>query len=106
MRTFIVSALATSLLTFAVPAEAGGPRNFHHRHHHHHHHQHYHNRNHWVAPAIIGGAIAGAALYHYANPVVTYQETIQNNRPIVCTEWREVRTYDGQIKQERTCYQQ
>jgi hypothetical protein len=28
------------------------------------------------------------------------------NRPIVCTEWREVRTEDGQIKQERTCTQQ
>lgn len=105
MRTFIIGALTTSLLTFAVPAEAGsGHRHFHHRHHHYpyvHHH-----RPHWVAPAIIGSAIAGAAIYHYASPPITYVETVPANRPVVCTEWREVRTEDGQIKQERTCTQQ
>lgn len=106
MRTFVVSALAASLLTFAVPAEAGSRhRHFHHRHHHH-PHFHHHHRPHWVAPAIIGSAIAGAAIYHYASPPITYVETVPANRPIVCTEWREVRTEDGQIKQERTCTQQ
>jgi len=102
MRTLIISAIAGSLLTFAVPAEAHGKRHFGVR--------YYHPapvyRPHWVAPAVIGGAIAGAAIYHYASPPVTYVETVPANRPVVCTEWREIRTEDGQIKQERTCYQQ
>ena len=105
MRTFITGFVATSLLTLAVPAEANG---FHgHRHHmrHHHYHPHYVHRG-WVAPAIAGGVIAGAALHHYANPPIVYVETVPVQRPApICTEWREIRTEDGRIIQERTCTQ-
>ena len=101
MRTFIISAVATCLLAFAVPAQAHGHRYV--------HRQYYPApiyRPYWVAPAVIGGTIAGAAIYHYANPPVTYVETVPANRTVVCTEWHEIRTEDGQIKQERTCVQQ
>ena len=106
MRTFITGFIAASLLTLAVPAEANGYHG--HRHHmrHHHHHPHHIHRG-WVAPAIVGGVIAGAALHHYANPAVVYVETVPAQRPApICTEWREIRTEDGRIIQERTCTQQ
>lgn len=104
MRTFVTSMIAAGLLTFALPAQAN-PHG--HRHHiRHHHHPHYIHRG-WVAPAIVGGVIAGAAIHHYANPPVVYVETmpVQRSAP-VCTEWREVLTEDGRILKERTCTQQ
>jgi hypothetical protein len=105
MRRFITGFIATSLLTIAVPVEAQGYHG--HRHHMRHHHHPHHIHRGWVAPAIVGGIIAGAAIQHYANPPVVYVETIPAPRPSpVCTEWREVRTEDGRIIQERTCVQQ
>ena len=106
MRTFITGFIAASLLTLTVPAQANGYHG--HRHHmrHHHHHPHYVHRG-WVAPAVVGGIIAGAAIHHYANPAVVYVETVPIQRPApICTEWREIRTEDGRIIQERTCTQQ
>ena len=106
MRTFITSMIAASLLTMAMPVQAGPHGHRHHMRHHHHHHPHYIHRG-WVAPAIVGGVIAGAAIHHYANPPIVYTETAPVWRPApVCTEWREVRTEDGRIIQERTCTQQ
>ena len=107
MRTFITSMIAVGLLTFALPAQAGPHGHRHHmRHHHHHHHPHHVHRG-WIAPAIVGGVIAGAAIHHYANPPIVYTETAPVWRAApVCTEWREVRTEDGRIIQERTCTQQ
>ena len=106
MRTFVTSMIAASLLTMAMPVQAGPHGHRHHMRHHHHHHPHYIHRG-WVAPAIVGGVIAGAAIHHYANPPIVYTETAPVWRPApVCTEWREVRTEDGRIIQERTCAQQ
>ena len=106
MRTFVTSMIAASLLTMAMPVQAGPHGHRHHMRHHHHHHPHYIHRG-WVAPAIVGGVIAGAAIHHYANPPIVYTETAPVWRPApVCTEWREVRTEDGRIIQERTCTQQ
>jgi hypothetical protein len=44
---------------------------------HHDHHHHYH-RNEWIAPAIIGGAILGSAIYA---PPVEREVVIIDNRP-------------------------
>ena len=105
MRTFITSMIAASLLTMAMPVQAGPHGHRHHMRHHHHHPHHIHRG--WVAPAIVGGVIAGAAIHHYSNPPIVYTETAPIWRPApVCTEWREVRTEDGRIIQERTCTQQ
>lgn len=104
MRAFITSMIAASLLTVATPAEAHGVRHIGVRGYHHAPPVY---RNYWVAPAIVGGVIAGAAIQHYANPPIVYVETLPVQRPApVCTEWREVRTEDGRIIQERTCTQQ
>jgi len=107
MRTFVTSLIAVSLLTLAAPVQAS-PYGHGARHHmrHHHHHPHYVHRG-WIAPAIVGGVIAGAAIHHYSNPPVVYVETLPAQRAApVCTEWREVRTEDGRIIQERICTQQ
>ena len=106
MRTFVTSMIAASLLTLAMPVQAGPHGHKHHMRHHHHHHPHYVHRG-WVAPAIVGGVIAGAAIHHYANPPIVYTETAPVWRPApVCTEWREILTEDGRILKERTCTQQ
>ena len=105
MRYFVTSFVAASLLTLAMPVEAG-PHGHRHITRHHHHHPHHVHRG-WIAPAIVGGVIAGAAIHHYANPPLVYTETAPVWRAApVCTEWREVRTEDGSIIQERTCTQQ
>ena len=106
MRTFVTSMIAASLLTLAMPVQAGPHGHRHHIRHHHHHHPHYIHRG-WVAPAIVGGVIAGAAIHHYANPPIVYTETAPIWRAApVCTEWREILTEDGRILKERTCTQQ
>ncbi len=106
MRTFLTGFVAASLLTLALPVQAGPHGHRHHMRHHHHHHPHYIHRG-WIAPAIVGGVIAGAAIHHYASPPIVYTEVAPAWRPApVCTEWREVRTEDGRIIQERTCTQQ
>jgi hypothetical protein len=106
MRTFVTSMIAASLLTLAMPVQAGPHGHRHHMRHHHHHHPHYIHRG-WVAPAIVGGVIAGAAIHHYANPPIVYTETAPVWRAApVCTEWREILTEDGRILKERTCTQQ
>ena len=106
MRTFLTGFVAASLLTLALPVQAGPHGHRHHMRHHHHYHPHHVHRG-WIAPAIVGGVIAGAAIHHYANPPIVYTETAPVWRAApVCTEWREVRTEDGRIIQERTCTQQ
>ena len=106
MRTFLTGFVAASLLTLALPVQAGPHGHRHHMRHHHHYHPHHVHRG-WIAPAIVGGVIAGAAIHHYANPPIIYTETAPVWRAApVCTEWREVRTEDGRIIQERTCTQQ
>jgi hypothetical protein len=105
MRTFVTSMIAASLLTLAMPVQAGPHGHRHHMRHHHHHPHHVHRG--WIAPAIVGGVIAGAAIHHYANPPIVYTETAPVWRAApVCTEWREILTEDGRILKERTCTQQ
>lgn len=96
------------ILTFicsfiSLPAFAGP---HHHRHHGHHHWHHNHN---WIAPAIIGGALA----YSLSRPYVIEQPLIvpqpqyivPQTNIVQCSEWREVLLPDGRIVQERTCRQ-
>lgn len=75
-------------------------------------------RNDWIAPLIIGG-IAGAVIANanqpqpvivqpqpmivQPQPVIVQREIVQ--RETVCTEWKEIQTYDGRIYRERGCYQ-
>jgi hypothetical protein len=102
MRRFVASFVAASLLTLAMPVEAHGARYV----TRHHHHPHYVHRG-WIAPAIVGGIIAGAVVHQTTQPPIVYTETAPVWRLApVCTEWREVRTEDGRIIQERTCTQQ
>ena len=75
-----------------------------------HHHRPYYGptvvyRDNWVTPLIIGG-IAGAVIAN-ANqqPVVVQQQPVIVQREIVCNEWKEIQTPDGQIYRERTCFQ-
>ena len=104
MRTFVASLIAGCLLTISAPVEAHGSRHMVVRGYHYAPPVY---RNYWVGPAIVGGVISGAALQHYASPPVVYVETVPAQRPApICTEWREVRTEDGRIIQERTCSQQ
>ena len=107
MRGLIIGFVAANLLTLALPTQASPYGHRHHmRHHYHHHHPHHIHRG-WVAPAIVGGIIAGAAIQHYSNPAIVYVETVPVQRPApICTEWREIRAEDGRIIQERTCTQQ
>lgn len=85
--------------------------------------RHYSGGNNWVAPLIIGG-IAGALITREAQqqpPVIVQQQPpvivqqppvfVQQQPPVIvqrepiCSEWREIRTPDGRIYRERSCYQ-
>ena len=63
-------------------------------------------RNDWVAPLIIGG-IAGAIIANANQPpvVVQREQVIVQPPQVICTDWKEIQTVDGQIYRERNCYQ-
>jgi len=98
-------------LAVATPAFAGG-------HHYHngyktqHHHRHgpvIVHRDNWVAP-LIGGVILGAVIAD-AKEKETKQVIVQSapvtvTKVIVCSEWKEIMTSDGQVYKERTCREQ
>ena len=89
-----------------------------------HHHRHSYprtvvvERNGWIAPLIIGG-IAGVVIANANQPqpvIVQQQPIIVQREPIIvqreivqrepiCTEWKEIQAFDGQIYRERSCYQ-
>lgn len=100
MKKFIV---ALSLLTLAGTAMA--------QHYHGHglrHHGHYGHRGHgwWVAPVVIGAI--GYELGRQQTVVVQQPQPViihQSERPVTCTEWKEIQTSDGRSYRERTCTQ-
>jgi hypothetical protein len=101
------------LLVFALPAKAHHGHGVHHHRWHSHHHHHLHrapviiHRDNWVAP-LIGGVIIGAAVNEVAkrneNKTVIIER--DNDTQVVCSEWREIQTSEGQIYRERICRQQ
>jgi hypothetical protein len=105
MKHIITGLLITFLSTFSTVVYSQ------HRHGHHPHFHHHHRapvvvyRNHWVAPAVVGGLIVGAAIAHASQTNVVYVEQTPVQKVTECTEWREVLTVDGNIVKERTCYQ-
>ena len=56
-------------------------------------------RNNWMAPLIIGG-ITGVVIANASQPQVVVQQP-----QVICTDWKEIQTSDGQIYRERNCYQ-
>lgn len=104
MKHIIVGFLIGIMALFTTEAYAQ-QRHGHHFHHHHRHPPTVVYRNHWVAPAVIGGLIVGAAIAHATQPNIIYVEQTPVPKTIECTEWREVLTTDGNIIKERTCYQ-
>ena len=56
-------------------------------------------RNDWMAPLIIG-SIAGVVIANASQPQVVVQQP-----QVICTDWKEIQTPDGQIYRERNCYQ-
>lgn len=90
----LISSIALFFSTIAI----AGP---HHHHRHFYHHRHYSPPVvHWVAPAIIGGAVT----YALTKPQ-PYTEIIVEQPVVQCTEWREVQQQDGSIVRERFCSQ-
>ena len=71
----------------------------------HHGHRHWEprtvvvERNNWMAPLIIGG-ITGVVIANASQPQVVVQQP-----QVICTDWKEIQTPDGQIYRERNCYQ-
>lgn len=67
---------------------------------------HRHDRYNWVAPVIIGGLVTYALTR--PEPVIIEQapvivEYVPPPYGYICTEWREIRTYNGNVYRERTC---
>ena len=63
-------------------------------------------RNDWMAPLIIG-SIAGVVIARANQPqvVVQREQVIVQPPQVICTDWKEIQTSDGQIYRERNCYQ-
>lgn len=104
MKYFILGLIAVIGLSFSAQVAAHGQRVHAHARHFH-HPQHFH-RHHWVAPAIIGGAVTYAITRPYIveQPVVVQQ--LPQSPVVHCTEWKEILQPNGTIVQERTCNQQ
>lgn len=113
MKTITSILLAMGLTFSSVPAFAGG-------HHYHngyktqHHHKHgpvIVHRDNWVAP-LIGGVILGAVIADAKEKEKETKQVIVQSAPvtvtkvIVCSEWKEIMTSDGQVYKERTCREQ
>lgn len=104
MKHVITGLLIAFLSTFTSVAYSQH-RHGHHPQFHHHRAPIIVHRNHWVAPAVVGGLIVGAAIAHASQPNVVYVEQNSVQKVTECTEWREVLTVNGNIVKERTCYQ-
>lgn len=114
ITAFALAALtATPVLAQADAKHGYNSRNHHYQHrpnHSHHNHRHWRNNYNWVAPAIIGGAIA----YGFTQPYVIEQAPVIVQEPPVvyqsepvyngCSQWRETQYANGIIVRERTCY--
>lgn len=118
MKHLIIAITLAALSATPVLAQADAKHGYNSRHHHyqhrhsynhHNYHRHWHNNYNWVAPAIIGGAVA----YGLTRPYVIEQPVIVQEPPVVyqsepvyngCSQWREIQQPNGTIIRERTCY--
>lgn len=74
------------ILSFITTAAIASPTHGHHHRHHGHHHRHWHGPSihHWVAPALIGGAVVYAATR--PDPIIVQQQppvVLQPNQVII-----------------------
>ena len=111
MKTISSILLASSLSFISVPALADGG---HYRHpykvqHHYRHGPVVVYRDNWVAP-LVGGVILGAVIADAKEKepkqVIVQPAPAPVTKVIVCSDWKEIMTSDGQIYKERTCKEQ
>jgi hypothetical protein len=111
MKTIISILLAMGLTFSSVPAFANGHhyRNVYKTQHHHRHGPVIVQRDNWVAP-LIGGVILGAVIADSKEKeqkqVIVQPAPVTVTKVIVCSEWKEIMTSDGQVYKERTCREQ
>lgn len=109
--------LLTILFAFAVTTPALADNRHHHKPVYNIHHKHYHghrpvivHRDNWVAPlvggVILGAVIADANAKEKENKQVIIQPQVVTTKVVVCSEWKEIVTSDGQVYKERTCKEQ
>lgn len=81
MKYSIAGIMVAASMCLAGTALAYGPGHHRSHHSHHSHHSHGHSRNHWIVPALIGGAVVYAAtrpqtVIVTAPPVVVPQDSM------------------------------
>jgi hypothetical protein len=99
-------------LAVATPAFAG-PRHYNpYRVDHHHHHRSRISTGDAIVIGI-GGIILGAAINEsnkskeqVVKQVIVQPTPVTVTKVVVCTEWKEIMTSDGQVYKERTCTEQ
>jgi len=95
-------------LGISTPALADGRHHYRHTYKAQHHHRHgpvIVHRDNWIAP-LVGGVILGAVIADANSkkeekPVVVVQQPTTITKVVVCTEWKEIVTSDGQLYKER-----
>ena len=101
-------------LGISTPALADSRHHYRHSYKAQHHHRHgpvIVHRDNWVAP-LIGGVILGAVIADAKEKEKETKQVIVQSAPvtvtkvIVCSEWKEIMTSDGQVYKERTCREQ